>query len=670
MNLAGALTAASIALSTSGIDTSKGLLNVPAEAGFRAFDVFYYLQSPSASAQEIEILALKPLHEYTLLNKSGTYNVPSYVPTADDAAASEDFRENLKAIGIKGRNLRDLIAALAGILKLGDTVGFLVDADVLEDVCEDVAALLNLDPQILLKKCDTTDREVLIAGLYESLVDWVIAKANEAIRLEIKGVKAGSSRDSDAGAPTPGSSEPEEGDTVSITVVEIPNQNLGKAVALRTVFDDTQGINAEMKEDGVQITQAGSSVLKEMQAAVSDCEPDVGIMSGPLGRDRETDRERRETVLEKVAYELEDDCFLKGVLFPVDGQGILLGKHGRFDLPLVLGSSRVWLQLALHPTDESPSTLSQGNATQSWSAGTVSSQLRSWRLPEWANRRNKQLDFTADFDIAEFVDRYALLGCTEGKEGVETWILERGWSNGEVVIGKERVWIREAAWWEAESMLDLKPIEEVLPQNMHAGMLGPNGMDSGYSQQAPTMGGGYFGEGMSPQGSRDNLLRRQQSSNTMAHRSVLGGQSMAPTQVPTMKGPVPGDYGLGSKGDENKGVSYYPGFDPETGEHKVVTEQPITAGRRFWVAIVWALTFWIPSPVLRLAGRMKRPDVRMAWREKLVLVMIIFLFNAMIIFYIVFFGKLLCPQRLKVWNRLEVSYHQGDDDFWVSSTLR
>ncbi|KAF2762157.1 hypothetical protein EJ05DRAFT_448546 [Pseudovirgaria hyperparasitica] len=656
MDLSGAITGASIALSTTGIDTKKGLLRVPSEPGFRAFDVFYYLNSPSASPQEREILGLKSASEYALLSKSGTYNVPSYVPTADDAAASEDFRENLKAIGIRGRSLRDLIAALAGILKLGDTVGFLVDSDVLEDVCNDVAALLNMDPLILLRKCDTTDREVLIAGLYEALVDWVITKANESIRLELKGIKLGSSDNSDAGPPTP-DTESENGDTVSITVVEIPNQALGKAISLRNIFDDSQGINAELKEDGVEFTPAGSSVIREMQSAISESEPDLGIMSNAAGREHEHDRERREAVLEKVAYDMEDDCFLKGVLFPIDGQGIVLGKLGRFDLSTVLGSSRVWFQLALHPTDDVPSALSQG-ASGSWSAGAVSAQLRSWRLPEWANRRNKQLDFTADFDITEFVERYSRLGCQDGREGIENWILERGWSNGEVIVGTERIWIRETAWWEAESMLDLKPMDDASPATMLGGMIGAGGMDNSY------LGAGPFA---TPQASRDDLLEPQHSSANLAGRqSVFGAQSIAPTLAPTIKGNTPGDYGLGHKGDENKGVSYYPGFDPETGEHRVVTEQPISKTRKIWVFVVWAFTFWIPSPVLKLVGRMKRPDVRMAWREKLVLCLLIFLLNATIIFYIVFFGKLLCPNKDKVWNRQEVSYHQGDDDFYVS----
>src|SRR5438045_4592610 len=127
----------------------------------------------------------------------------------------------------------------------------------------------------------------------------------------------------------------------------------------------------------------------------------------------------------------------------------MLGIKVRFHLNTILGSSRIWYHLGIHPTHEPPAALvSWSTATSSWSAGTVSRQLRAWRLPEWANRRNKHIDFTADFDVDEFYNRYSRLGCKEGVDGVESFILERGWSNGEVVIGKERVWMRESAWWE------------------------------------------------------------------------------------------------------------------------------------------------------------------------------------------------------------------------------
>ena len=532
-------------------------------------------------------------------------------------------------------------------MKLGDTLGFLLDAEQLEEICEDVGGLISIEPEILMRQCTTDDRQVLIAGMYEALVDWVIARANEAIA---NTVHASSSGDS---TPDYGTNN---GDEVSVTVVEIPGEALAKAVALRSVFDDTIGINAEMKEDGVEVVSAGHSVLKEMQAAIGEVDADLGIVGGPTSREREHDRDRRQGILERIGIEAEQGGFLRTLLYPT-GDGVLnFGTKGRFDLPATLASSRVWFHLALHPTDDSPATLAAlPTPTSAWSAGAVSRQLRAWRLPEWANRRNKHLDFTADFDVEEFITRYSRLGCKDGRDGVETFLLERGWSNGEVVLGRERIWMRENAWWEAETMLDMKPMDGSYQDNPFA---------TPYSVHTPHNGSGFFPQmdAMSVQDSRENLLDQ-------AGRA----KSLAPTAAKTVH-TIGGDYGLGAKGDDNRDDALfydhefgkYTAIDPELAEAKKIESKKTTKGRQAWVSLVWALTFWIPSVLLRGVGRMKRPDVRFAWREKLVLVMLIFLFNATVIFYIVAFGKLLCPNMNKAWNAKQVSYHQGTDDYYAS----
>jgi chitin synthase len=646
VTLAGKINSLALSLSTSGIDVNKGLLNIPAEQGYRAFDVFYYLLSSASTPAEREFLGLKHASKYSLLNKSGTYDPPSYLPTADDAAAAEDFRAALKAIGIKGPAFRGLLSSLAGLLKLGETTGFLVDSEALEEICEDVGGLVGLEPEVLSQSCNTGEREVFIAGMYEALVDWVLNKANEAIAQELR-----------AGASTPGS-DSQPGDEVRLTVVDIPGEALAKAVALRNVFDDTTGINSEMKDDGVEVIPAGHSVVKEMQNAVTAVEVDLGIAGGAAGREREHDRDRRQGVLEKIGAEAESGGFLRTLLYPIDGEGLNFGIKGRYDLPATLASSRIWYQLSLYPTDDSPNALANiSSSTAAWSAGAVSRQLRAWRLPEWANHRARHIDFTADFDADEFVTRYSRLGCKEGKDGIESFMLERGWTNGEVVIGKERIWMRESAWWEAESMLDLKPEE--------AAYEAANPFATGYSSNAPNNASGFFPpmDTMSVEDSRENLL----VGNDRA-------RSIAPTMARTVQ-TVGGDYGLGPKGDDHKDqmlyydpdLGRYVGeLDPEFGDPRDIQTKKTSFGRHVWVSFVWAITFWIPSILLRFVGRMKRPDVRLAWREKVVLVLLIFFMNALIIFYIVFFGKLLCPNMDKAWNAKEVGYHQGADDFYVS----
>ena len=404
----------------------------------------------------------------------------------------------------------------------------MVDQEELEEVCEDVGGLLGVDPEVLLRKCSTDEREILIAGIYEALVDWVIAKANEAIAADIQVALENDSSHGGVG-PTNWSNE----DTVSLTVIDVPRPVLGKAISMRSVFDDDLGINAEMKEDGIPIPPIGQSIIQEMNSAVAQVEPDLGIMTGAAGREREHELDRRQGTLEKVGVEAEEDSFLRALLFPIDTEGISVGKRGRFDLSTTLGSSRVWFHLSIHPTDDLPEQLA--GSPSAWSAGAVSRQLRDWRLPEWANRRMKQLDFTADFDVDEFVARYTRLGCPEGQDGVENWILERGWSNGDAVVGHQRIWMREGAWWEAESMLDLKPEDS---------LANPFGYGARMYESPYTPDGNAVGESSNLLGSRDDLIMQQSvaMAPSAVAPSVMGGAKSIAPSAPFTQG---GDYGLG-----------------------------------------------------------------------------------------------------------------------------
>lgn len=630
LSLAGNITGAHISLTSAGIDTTNGLLQIPAKDGFRAFDVFYYLLSAASTPAERQGLSLQSPEKYALLARSGTYYLPNYLPTADDSAAAEDWRANLRAIGVKGSLLRGLLSALAGILKLGNSVGLLVDEDVVEEVCEDVSGLIGIEPEVLAKKMGDSEREVFIAAVYEAIVEWIVTRSNDAIAADFEARKENES-----------SSDGSEGDTVQINVLELPNEKMAKALCLKGVFDDESGLNAEMKMDGVQMPYASGTVVREMRTAWSEAESE-GLVG--LSRDQEYERDRRENIVEKGGREVEEGGFLKELLFPAE-----FGRNPdaiKVDVVQLLAASRVWWHLNLSPSDE-PIT---GQQQAPWAAAAVSKQLRSWRLPEWGNRRTKHLDFTADFDFDEFAVRYAPLGCTSGRDGVESWVIERGWSNGEVVVGNERVWMREGSWWEAENMLDLKQ------PGVQPGMMGMSAglMDTGYTTN--TSGSGYFGamggvQPLNPATSGDNLLRQSTMTGTM------GGSP------PLARGDGDRDGLLMSKYEE----AHYSGkLDPELADPKHIQEQPTSKARKIWVIVVWSITWWIPSFLLRYVGRMKRPDVRMAWREKFVLCLIIFFLNAGIVFWIAVFARLMCPDYDKAWNTKEVGYHKGDEDYWVS----
>jgi hypothetical protein len=81
-----------------------------------------------------------------------------------------------------------------------------------------------------------------------------------------------------------------------------------------------------------------------------------------------------------------------------------------------------------------------------------------------------------------------------------------------------------------------------------------------------------------------------------------------------------------------------------------------SAARRRWVALCWILTWWIPTPFLTHIGRMKRMDVRQAWREKLALNLLIWFICGCAVFVIAVLGNVICPTE-HVYNQSELEGH-------------
>lgn len=85
-------------------------------------------------------------------------------------------------------------------------------------------------------------------------------------------------------------------------------------------------------------------------------------------------------------------------------------------------------------------------------------------------------------------------------------------------------------------------------------------------------------------------------------------QSLAPTSGYAPSRPMFDPLGMPEK--DLRGVA---------GAPEVVEEVEQTTTRRNWVIMTWLATWWIPSFLLSWIGGMKRKDVRMAWREKLLI---------------------------------------------------
>jgi chitin synthase len=94
-------------------------------------------------------------------------------------------------------------------------------------------------------------------------------------------------------------------------------------------------------------------------------------------------------------------------------------------------------------------------------------------------------------------------------------------------------------------------------------------------------------------------------------------------------------------------------------------DEKMSGARRHWLNFVWFMTWWIPTPFLIFCGKMKRPDIQIAWREKMTLCMCIFLSSGFIIWFLVFFGSLVCPHQ-DVFSASELQAHSDKENAYVA----
>jgi len=319
--------------------------------------------------------------------------------------------------------------------------------------------------------------------------------------------------------------------------------------------------------------------------------------------------------------------------------------------------TRVWGVHCIRPNDS--------GHPNSYDRRRIKAQVRALLLPDLVKRR--EIDYVAEYPLQQFCVRHAM-PVHDAHRIVEEFAQTHGWNVGvDYAIGNERVWLSYTAWREQEDLLRSTETrrgsgEETLTDEDNGYASGAR--DRGYARMDPSSDGH-----LRPTESMDNLLRA--NSRDTGYRE--GGYG--------------GDYGYDSP-DPNasevwlsKNEPYTDSAEPATKEvatpptnglvtkekrHHATEVVATSAQRRWWIRITWLLTWWIPSPLLSWLGGMKRPDVRMAWREKVAICMMIAMMCGIVIFWIIGFGKLICPEMDKAWNESQLQGFQGDPDYYVA----
>ncbi|OBT65936.1 hypothetical protein VE03_05442 [Pseudogymnoascus sp. 23342-1-I1] len=259
----------------------------------------------------------------------------------------------------------------------------------------------------------------------------------------------------------------------------------------------------------------------------------------------------------------------------------------------------------------------------------VRTQLQTFGIAE-ISQRLRNADFSIFLPFGEFValaeSEQILVGSE--REKTEMVVDARRWPSNEALVGSTGVFLSERCWFSIA--------------NLREGMGGRYvNSDDGVDGLSPGDPQGGYGS------SREGLL------------------------IPGRGSPA-GFFGASDTRSE-AGMSAYGKGDmfrdmdtrqqmAERGNEKtmVEVEEVKTSGsRKRWVFFVYLLTWFIPDFLIRWIGRMKRKDVRMAWREKLAINIMIWFSCLFFVFIIIVFPMLICPHQY-VYSPSELTTYNGD----------
>ena len=326
--------------------------------------------------------------------------------------------------------------------------------------------------------------------------------------------------------------------------------------------------------------------------------------------------------------------------------------------------TRFWTISCIRPNDS--------NSPNSFDKRRVKAQIKSLLIPEIVARRT--MDFATDMEQRAFCERYVPTMRGSDVQRIRQCAASNGWKEGtDYVLGHRSIWLSYIAWKMVEDVVRAAEKEQkrLAPDAVEddESAIGDDATEYTHTDT--------HGNEILDNESRDNLLIARVGSHGSRYQDpnqqVPYGVSGLPS--PNIRTPAFADPedGWGSEWDKKGGSPG--GSSPYTSKEgsmavnaapAAVEEIPTSTTRKWWLFFVWLLTGIIPSFVLHYIGRMKRPDVRLAWREKVTICFLILLMNAGVIFYIVEFGRLLCPDYDRVWNSNEVAEHTGNTDWWVS----
>ncbi|KAI8098085.1 chitin synthase-domain-containing protein [Gilbertella persicaria] len=331
------------------------------------------------------------------------------------------------------------------------------------------------------------------------------------------------------------------------------------------------------------------------------------------------------------------------------------------DLLTTLNDTMPWFVYCIqpHPKSATSPTPSAGFDTQ-----FVRAQIQAMNLVPIAQRLQVEA-YMNIFTHQDFCDRYTdilqLDPRMSARDNCQAIIDMYHWPREQAVVGHSKIFLSDNAWRSLEDRLRITEKESQRKQRDES--------KPGLVQSRALL-------------AEENISLADQDRRTMATSYGL---------KPSADKPMMSNYSLYSE-DQRSFVSEEPNSSPYETESQLGSEnfynsssfleikrmpletveevqeqekEEVTGVRKRWLMFVWFMTWWIPTPFMVWCGRMKRKDIQIAWREKFTLCLIIFFMSAFVIWFLVFFGKLVCPHQ-DVFSLSELQAHSKAENAYVA----
>ncbi|KAF8523712.1 glycosyltransferase family 2 protein [Hysterangium stoloniferum] len=350
-----------------------------------------------------------------------------------------------------------------------------------------------------------------------------------------------------------------------------------------------------------------------------------------------------------------------------------------------LDETHPWFVFCINPNDAQLPNQLEGRG--------VKAQVRNSGLPEMAKR--SAVVFEASMTPEEFCERYkdqiGGLGIIEGNyaEQIEQARTSLGLGDHDLVLGQYKVFLSHVAFHKLEDPLRAGDVEEMKRNRMReaeaeAG-LDPRGMNDPYapyttpgSERGPSSpSGGFFADGLNTSSQalplvanaspfmRSDMYNEEYDDRRSLRSDDYDGRS----QLTSHREESASNFGTESyapsrnmfQNADKKPLGEKDLLPGEIMEGEVAEEIRDSSARRRWLLMVWLLTWWCPSFLISWIGRMKRLDVRQAWREKLAINILIWFTCLCAVFVIAVLGVLICPTE-HVFSSSELQSHSLQND--------